>query len=106
MDRYPASAGSEGDPVNLAVTRTANFWNRKIVEWPENAPEKAQYRCEHCSKMIDEHQKAWMLKHGELRSRTISGRKRCSTLEMEDLTVPSPSQDRRRWYPFREPRRG
>ena len=31
MDRYPASAGSEGDPVNLAVTRTANFWNRKIV---------------------------------------------------------------------------
>ena len=31
VDRYPASAGSEGDPVNLAVTRTANFWNRKIV---------------------------------------------------------------------------
>lgn len=31
VDRYPASAGSEGDPVNLAITRTANFWNRKIV---------------------------------------------------------------------------
>jgi phage terminase large subunit GpA-like protein len=31
VDRYPASAGSEGDPVNLAVTRAANFWNRKIV---------------------------------------------------------------------------
>ena len=31
VDLYPASAGSEGDPVNLAVTRTANFWNRKIV---------------------------------------------------------------------------
>ncbi|MFN7939140.1 MAG: terminase gpA endonuclease subunit [Bryobacteraceae bacterium] len=31
VDRYPASAGSEGDPVNLAITRTANFWNRKVV---------------------------------------------------------------------------
>ncbi len=31
VDRYPASAGTEGDPVNLAITRTANFWNRKIV---------------------------------------------------------------------------
>ncbi len=31
IDRYPASAGAEGDPVNLAITRTANFWNRKIV---------------------------------------------------------------------------
>ena len=108
VDRYPASAGSEGDPVNFAVTRSANFWNRKIVlcstptvkgmsrieaawlesnqqsywvpcphcrahqvlrwanvEWPENAPEKAQYRCEHCPQTIGEHQKAWMLKNGE-----------------------------------------
>jgi phage terminase large subunit GpA-like protein len=90
VDRYPASAGSEGDPVNLAITRTANFWNRKIVlcstpttkgasrieqawlnsnqqsfwlpcphcgayqvlawgnlVWPKDAPEKAEYRCEH-----------------------------------------------------------
>lgn len=31
VDRYPASAGSEGDPVNLAVKRTATFWNRRIV---------------------------------------------------------------------------
>jgi phage terminase large subunit GpA-like protein len=31
IDRYPASAGSEGDPVNLAVKRSATFWNRKIV---------------------------------------------------------------------------
>ena len=111
VDRYPASAGSEGDPVNLAVTRTANFWNRKIVlcstptvkgtsrieaawlesnqqmywvpcphcgthqvlrwpnvEWPEGEPEKAQYRCEYCGQMIGEHQKAWMLKHGEWRA--------------------------------------
>lgn len=111
VDRYPASAGSEGDPVNLAVTRTANFWNKKIVlcstptvkddsrieaawlesnqqsywvpcphcgelqllrwgnvEWPEREPEKAQYRCEQCSQMIGEHQKAWMLARGEWRA--------------------------------------
>lgn len=27
VDRYPASASSEGDPVYLAATRTANLWN-------------------------------------------------------------------------------
>jgi phage terminase large subunit GpA-like protein len=31
VDRYPASAGTEGDPLNLAVKRTATFWNRKIL---------------------------------------------------------------------------
>ena len=31
VDRYPSSAGSEGDPVNLARKRTATFWNRKII---------------------------------------------------------------------------
>lgn len=31
VDRYPVSAGTEGDPVSLAVKRTANFWNRRIV---------------------------------------------------------------------------
>jgi phage terminase large subunit GpA-like protein len=31
VDRYPASAGTEGDPVSLAIKRTATFWNRKIV---------------------------------------------------------------------------
>ena len=31
VDRYPVSAGAEGDPVNLARKRTNNFWNRKIV---------------------------------------------------------------------------
>lgn len=30
-DRYPASAGNEGDPSNLAIARTSNFWNRKIL---------------------------------------------------------------------------
>jgi len=31
VDRYPASAGSEGDPVQLARKRAATFWNRKII---------------------------------------------------------------------------
>tara|TARA_R110000824_G_scaffold317820_2_gene504990 strand:- start:1217 stop:2980 length:1764 start_codon:yes stop_codon:yes gene_type:complete len=30
-DRYPASAGSEGDPIALATKRTTTFWNRKII---------------------------------------------------------------------------
>ena len=30
VSRYEASAGIEGDPVNLAMKRTTTFWNRKI----------------------------------------------------------------------------
>lgn len=30
VDRYERSAGEEGDPLGLAIKRTANFWNRKI----------------------------------------------------------------------------
>ncbi len=30
IDRFPESAGSEGDPVELAIQRTQTFWNRKI----------------------------------------------------------------------------
>lgn len=30
VDRYPASAGAEGDPVNLGKARTKTFWNRRI----------------------------------------------------------------------------
>lgn len=31
VDRYPPSAGTEGDPVSLASKRTATFWNRKML---------------------------------------------------------------------------
>ena len=31
IDRYPPSAGTEGDPLSLARKRTTAFWNRKIV---------------------------------------------------------------------------
>lgn len=62
-DRYPPSAGSEGDPIQLARKRAATFWNRKIVmvSTPtnkgasriEDAYEKSDMRqyhvpCKHC----------------------------------------------------------
>lgn len=31
VDRYPVSAGSEGDPVSLAKKRSTTFWNRKLI---------------------------------------------------------------------------
>ncbi len=31
IDRWPASAGTEGDPLNLAKKRTTTFHNRKII---------------------------------------------------------------------------
>lgn len=31
VDRFPVSAGAEGDPIDLARKRTTTFWNRKIL---------------------------------------------------------------------------
>ena len=31
VDRYPPSSGKEGDPLTLAIKRTQNFWNRRIL---------------------------------------------------------------------------
>lgn len=31
VDRYPPSAGAEGDPVSLARKRMTTFWNRKLL---------------------------------------------------------------------------
>ncbi len=31
VDRFPMSAGNEGDPIHLAIKRANTFWNRKIV---------------------------------------------------------------------------
>lgn len=32
VDRYPASAGTEGNPIKLAEKRTTTFWNRKKIK--------------------------------------------------------------------------
>lgn len=31
VDRYPASAGTEGDPISLGKKRAATFWDRKVL---------------------------------------------------------------------------
>lgn len=31
IDRYPISAGTEGDPIKLAQKRSATFWNRRFL---------------------------------------------------------------------------
>lgn len=31
VDRYPLSAGTEGDPIALAKKRSTTFWNKKII---------------------------------------------------------------------------
>lgn len=63
VDRYPVSAGSEGDPVSLAKKRAATFWNRKIVlvstptnkgnsrieaAWEESDKRRFYIDCPHC----------------------------------------------------------
>jgi len=66
VDRYPVSAGEEGDPVALATKRSMTFWNRKIVlvstptdkgasriEAAYHETDMRQYHvpCPHCDRM-------------------------------------------------------
>lgn len=63
VDRYPPSAGIEGDPIKLAIQRATNFHNRKICmastptesgvsnieEWFEKSDKRRYYvPCPHC----------------------------------------------------------
>ena len=63
VDRYPASAGSEGDPVKLTIKRTNNFWNRRVIlvstptvkgfsriekEWERSDKRRFHVPCPHC----------------------------------------------------------
>jgi phage terminase large subunit GpA-like protein len=63
VDRYPLSAGTEGNPLQLAIARTTAFWNRKIVivsspgikgvshierEMAESTQEHWYLPCPHC----------------------------------------------------------
>jgi len=65
IDRYPASAGTEGDPMKLAEKRQETFWNRKrlkgsspttkgssVVERDYARSDKRRYHvaCPHCKK--------------------------------------------------------
>lgn len=63
IDKYPASAGSEGDPLLLAEERSSTFWNRKKVracsptdeqssrvyqEYLQSDQRKCFVECPHC----------------------------------------------------------
>lgn len=62
VDRFAPSAGTEGDPVNLAEKRTSNFWNRIIGlfstptditsrimrEYMLGSQEEWRYQCPNC----------------------------------------------------------
>lgn len=63
VDRYPSSAGTEGDPLLLAEKRTSTFWNRKMVyvstptikgasrieeEYEKGTQERWCVSCPHC----------------------------------------------------------
>lgn len=62
VDRFAPSAGTEGDPVNLAEKRTSNFWNRVIGlfstptdvtsrimrEYMLGSQEEWRYQCPNC----------------------------------------------------------
>jgi phage terminase large subunit GpA-like protein len=63
VDRYPPSAGTEGDPLSLAVKRTTTFWNRRVVmcstptikgisrieaEWDRSDQRRYFVACPHC----------------------------------------------------------
>jgi phage terminase large subunit GpA-like protein len=71
IDRYPGSAGTEGDPVKLAEKRANTFWNRKIIlvstptvkgasriesEWELSDKRRFHIPCPHCG---TEHILAW-----------------------------------------------
>jgi phage terminase large subunit GpA-like protein len=63
VDRMPHSAGTEGDPIGLAIKRTTTFWNRKIImvstptvkgmsrietAWDETDQRRFQIPCPQC----------------------------------------------------------
>lgn len=63
VDRFPVSAGTEGDPVDLAAKRTTTFWNAVIgmfstptnegasrieVEYLAGTQEEWQHQCPNC----------------------------------------------------------
>lgn len=63
VDRYPVSAGTEGDPLKLAAKRQTTFWNRKTLigstptlkatsvvwrEWERSDKRRFMVPCPHC----------------------------------------------------------
>lgn len=76
VDRYPPSAGTEGDPVDLAFKRATTFWNRKLgmfstptikgasrieTAYEESDQRKYYVPCIHCDSLqiLQWHQVKW-----------------------------------------------
>ena len=59
VDRYPASAGSEGDPVSLAIRRTESFWN-SVVYLTSTPTNKGTSRIENEYEQTDK--RMWFVK--------------------------------------------
>lgn len=77
VDRYPASAGEEGDPVELAATRSTTFWNRrslmvssptlkdssKIYEnFMEGTQEEWEFQCRHAGNSSPMNLSSWIFR--------------------------------------------
>lgn len=65
VDRFPVSAGEEGDPLSLAIKRTTTFWNKKMLfvstptikyvsriemEYEDSTQESWNVKCPSCGK--------------------------------------------------------
>lgn len=63
VDRYPQSAGNEGDPISIAAKRTTTYWNSKIgifstpttegisridIEYYSGTQEEWRHKCPNC----------------------------------------------------------
>ncbi len=106
VDRYPFSAGAEGDPVNLAKKRTVTFWNRKIVlvSTPTN---KGASRIETAYEESDQRQywvpcqecgEAQVLVWGQVRwDKTEQGEHRPETARYECIHCGARWDDQTRW---------
>ncbi|WP_428548454.1 phage terminase large subunit family protein [Profundibacter sp.] len=106
VDRYPFSAGAEGDPVNLAKKRTVTFWNRKIVlvSTPTNkgssrieaAYEESDQRQYHvpCPECHEEQVLVW----GQVKwDKTASGTHRPETAKYHCIHCNAVWDDETRW---------
>jgi phage terminase large subunit GpA-like protein len=116
IDRFPPSAGTEGDPVKLAEKRASTFWNRKIIlvstptvkgssriesEWELSDKRRFHVPCPHCGVP---HVLAW----GNVRFKrenTADARMICPSCEEEFTNAQKNAAVRRgRWIataPFR-----